>query len=1250
MAGGRFCHQCGAPVPATEGATDAFIGKVIGSYRVLSVIGEGGMGKVYRAEQVKLQRPVCIKTLLPHLAADESLVQRFEREGVATAAMRHPNVVAVIDFGRTDDGTLYIVMEYVEGKTLRAVLKEESPLAADRALTITEQILSGLHEAHSHNVVHRDLKPSNVLVSRLSDGHDLVKVVDFGIAKIVGEDAQGQQQLTRTGLMVGTPGYMAPEQILGDVVEGAADVYAAGVILWELLVGQKLFGKLSENELSRKHVMQPAPSPSSVSRVPISPMLDEVVLKALEKRPERRYRTALEFRRALEAVHAALKSGSSAPSLSPPTPMAVSAATAPRPEGLSNLAGAVPDKLLAYAAALPSAALAREKRAVTVLFAEVLGQATLNGAMEAQAIRATLGELMGQLAAVLTGLEAASERFLGTCVVGVFGVTVAHEDDAARAVRAAVEMTRVVAALNQRLPRPLSLKVGLHSQVVADAGGEGPLLESPGVSEVLAVARQLASSARADRPLASRTVQRAALAVAAWTERASISDDSGGTWEVQGLVAAVAVQREAFSGRSQELKTLQALLEHVKGGRRGGLLVLGGAGLGKSRLLDEAQHLARERKMLVARARAGRFGDRATFDVVRQLVHSLSVGDNVRDELDVSRTTLAGLTRLGVARPDIARLEGLFGTSSAESGGATREDQQSLDRAALLALFQATSKKQPLLLLIDDAHLADGASLELLGLLVGQTGQGALGVLAAARPVETDTLLPQVRRMELGPLTPTELLDLIKQRLPSGSASRELAQMVSARCDGNPLFAREVLGALVESGAAQLVQGEWRLSTTAPELPDSLQALLFARLDRLSPQARLLLRFGAVAGRTFPIELVAAAVDAPLDLQAASAECVQRGVLAPAELHGGSLQFTQVLLHEAVVQRLAPTDRRAIHARLAEALERGLSAGAENALEAMARHAVAAEQPRKAVKYLKLSGDRLLERHAPAAAAEAFALCLQLLRAEAVKLGPVSEGTAQSMLEVAAANAQALSLTTPARVVPLVDGVLAEVPAARAPARRAEVLRQRGLALQKLSRLPDAEKDLSEALKLVPPGAENATLTAALRADLASVLEAKGDFGGASKLLVDGLSLIGNKKLEDRHLLWQYLNQLGRLHLRMGQLPKAGEFFESARNQARTAESPLGESKVLTNQAVMAAQQKDLGQAMRLFDEAKELAEQAGDRIGVLRIRYNRARVLLGGPRAGEAQTELMQVAEGARLIGWREGEALATQAGVQKS
>ena len=274
---------------------------MFGDYEVTEVIGEGGMGRVYKAIQPRLNRAVCIKTLLPQFSSDPQVVRRFEKEATTMAALSHPNIVSVFDVGRTTDGAAFIVMELIDGRPLRVVLRDESPVPYERAVRLIDQVLAALAEAHLHGTIHRDLKPGNVIVVPLRDGSELVKVLDFGIARTL-DVTELDDPLTKSGMMLGTPGYMAPEQLAGEPYDSRIDLYAAGALLYELVSGRRVFRAANDAELRRKALFETPLPPSSVTALQVPLIIDEICLKALARSASERYQTANEFREALALV------------------------------------------------------------------------------------------------------------------------------------------------------------------------------------------------------------------------------------------------------------------------------------------------------------------------------------------------------------------------------------------------------------------------------------------------------------------------------------------------------------------------------------------------------------------------------------------------------------------------------------------------------------------------------------------------------------------------------------------------------------------------------------------------------------------------------------------------------------------------------------------------------------------------------------------------------------------------------------
>ena len=305
----RICPNDGTVL--TSAATDPHIGVTLdGKYRLESAIGRGGMGSIYRATHLMLNKPVAVKLINAELAPTPEVVRRFQREARAASHLNHPNIAATFDLGQTSNGTLYLAMELLSGQSLKDAIRAGGPMAPARIIRILKQVASALAAAHASGIVHRDLKPQNIMLTPTADGAETAKLLDFGIAKTF-ED--GATQLTTTGLVLGTPQYMSPEQAAGRPLDGRSDLYSLGIILFEMLVGDVPFNDPSTPAVLVKHLTEPAPPPSK--RRPdlaIPAALESVALRCLAKEPEARFQSASEFASALELAGGAIGATSAA--------------------------------------------------------------------------------------------------------------------------------------------------------------------------------------------------------------------------------------------------------------------------------------------------------------------------------------------------------------------------------------------------------------------------------------------------------------------------------------------------------------------------------------------------------------------------------------------------------------------------------------------------------------------------------------------------------------------------------------------------------------------------------------------------------------------------------------------------------------------------------------------------------------------------------------------------------------------------
>ena len=299
----RFCPKDGTALRTQGSPVSDLVGSVIAErYHVIRKLGEGGMGTVYLAEHVKMGRKSAVKVMNPGMGQDADAISRFNREASNASRINHPHVAGIYDFGETPDGLIYLAMEYVEGEPLTNVIESSGALPPARAAEITRQAAEALAVAHDMGIVHRDLKPDNIMLAKNRDGSDCVKVVDFGIAKAAGSDSQ--QKVTKTGLVVGTPEYMSPEQLAGDALDGRSDVYSLALVAFNMLTGRLPFPSETQQE---SMIMRLTDKPKTLSEMRPQQAwpaeVQAVMDRALEREAKGRFQSASEFGRALvEAV------------------------------------------------------------------------------------------------------------------------------------------------------------------------------------------------------------------------------------------------------------------------------------------------------------------------------------------------------------------------------------------------------------------------------------------------------------------------------------------------------------------------------------------------------------------------------------------------------------------------------------------------------------------------------------------------------------------------------------------------------------------------------------------------------------------------------------------------------------------------------------------------------------------------------------------------------------------------------------
>ena len=332
-------------------------------YVVKGKLGQGAMGAVYKAEHTMMGKSVAIKVLLPEMSSNLEIVERFQREARAAAAIEHPNICSATDFGQLPDGSFFLVMEFLDGRTLDDEIAAHHVLGPSRTIAIIDQLLGALQDAHDLNIVHRDLKPENIMLVDRAQNHDFVKVTDFGIASVKPSNAdETDARLTRAGVAFGTPAYMSPEQVAGAMdLDHRSDLYSVGVIMFEMLTGEVPFQGANVAAVMAQHLTEPAPSlRERAPRANIPPALELVVLKLMAKSPDERFQSASELRQTLAELGQTTASVSA--TLLAPSP----ATSPPRPASATQIA---------------PAPLAAEKKKYLLIGGLVLGLVILCGAL-----------------------------------------------------------------------------------------------------------------------------------------------------------------------------------------------------------------------------------------------------------------------------------------------------------------------------------------------------------------------------------------------------------------------------------------------------------------------------------------------------------------------------------------------------------------------------------------------------------------------------------------------------------------------------------------------------------------------------------------------------------------------------------------------------------------------------------------------------------------------------------------------------
>jgi predicted ATPase/class 3 adenylate cyclase len=913
-------------------------------FELVDLLGRGAMGAVFLARDHLLERTVAVKFIIhsrAHASRDE-VVELFRQEARTTARLNHENIMQVFDLGTWND-TPFLVMEHMVGQSLDSLVHEGEPFDALRATHVIADIARALAHAHRAGIVHRDLKPSNIFI--LKNGR--AKILDFGVATIT--RAQGPSS---SAMIAGTPLYMSPEQWRGEQQDGRADLWAAGMLFFELLTGRR-----PTDERDFRHIRAQMLSPEPLRSVrDLRPELPEeanaLVGRALSKDKEERFASADEFLDAVVGLEMVLR-------------------RALRAASHSDQSADVPPRA--------------SQRQVTLVSFRLVRLASLAEELDLEAFADLCAGFFESGRTVVRQLEGAVVSAAGGHLLAGFGYPVAHEDDAQRAVRAALLVIEGVRGIARQIGANAAVRVGVHTGAVLvgrDRSEEGAILQG----EAPEIAVWLSQTAEPDTiAVSARTA-----ALTSWLFDISslgtrTPGDGGAAMEVLRVdrqrPVASRFEQAALSGltplvgREADVAQLERLWAKTRAGKGQFVLVAGEAGIGKSRLVEELKDTIVGRAGTRLTGQCWPYFSNAAFHPlieVAQRSMEIVPEDPPADKIHKLEKLLRTLgLPLHDHVPPLANLLSIP-TGTAYPPLNLNPDMFKLRLLdSLSEVLLRSTEARPALLVIEDVHWSDESTQQLLGMLLDRIVNARLLVLLTFRPEYQHAWPPRahLHRIDVTRLPSRVTAALVALASRGRSLPERVIAALVARTDGIPLFVEELTRMVVESWPSAAGGSE---ETAAPgdavqfSIPATLHELLLARLDRLAGAGKDVAQLGAVLGREFTFKLIERASHIDGDhLRGGLMQLVEAGLIRRQEHATGTLYvFKHALVQEAAYGSLLKTDRKRHHRRVAETIERDFTDVAAQQPELLAHHFAEAGAAEQATAYLDKAGARAVQRSA----------------------------------------------------------------------------------------------------------------------------------------------------------------------------------------------------------------------------------------------------------------------------------------------
>lgn len=962
----------------------------LGQYRVLKLLGEGGMGIVLAAEDTHLQRNVALKVIKAEYNKDQETRQRFLREARMMAQVKSDHVVTIHHVG-TERDTCYIAMELLEGQSLDSLLLEVARVPIHQTLRIGREIATALHSAHSKGLIHRDIKPENVW---LEVPNARVKLLDFGLAR----PRTMNTRLTSTGVIMGTPAFMSPEQALAEEVDERADLFSLGSLLYLLASGRQAFHGDSITAILVALIEQ-IPKPPSQYHPSIPKALDDLILHLLEKRAADRPQTAKEVIERIEAIEAGIVSMSTS---------AGTMASAERTVSQFSTTG-----ISVGPPGLGTRVREAERRQVSVLICscnlfESDDYLTHLDIEDQSELLHNFQQICTQAVLKVEGtiVECTDER-----VFACFGYPVAHEDAASRAATAGLAIIKELNSLAENIRKECKVDlgpwVGLHTGLaLVETKGENISV----VGEAKNVAIHLKDTAIPGQVICTeptnRLLRRHFHSNSLGAHKIKSLAQPVNLYGVKALLEGVDHQEDAapveltpLTGRDNEMSLLKDRWEQVQEGMGQVVLLTGDPGLGKSRLVQTMkQHVLEStpKPIKVASKNAPvlewhcspQFANSVLYPAITffKNIFELTQSQEPSAQLDL---LIQNLEPYDLAQPDIVPIfQSLLSLGKDErysSLGLTPVREREEVLRVIKEWLRAYSSKQPILFIVEDLQWADATTIEFLGQVLAESDHDQMLTMLTFRTEFRAPwpALPHQTSLTLNRLTKRQATDLMRNITGNEDLPEAIIDKVHERAGGVPLFIEEFTKMVQESGAMnRLNESGTKFRTLMErEIPATLQDLIMSRLDRMDGNPEVA-QLAATIGREFNHELITAT--SSLDAATLQGELTK---LVAAEIlyergrpPKSTYTFKHALLQDALYNAMVKTKRQQFHRRIAEILESKFQQTGETQPEILAHHFSEAGLHERSVDYWFKAGLRCIDEFANLEAISHLARGLEALK------------------------------------------------------------------------------------------------------------------------------------------------------------------------------------------------------------------------------------------------------------------------------